>query len=111
MKLESLPLLNFLPIFLPPLLVLLQSVPAGQNISQLGQDGQVHGQNLSQLASSVPAQALPPQQSVAQAAVHQQLQSLQISNNLPPTHTSQVLSDISLLSQISQQMPAYFPHV
>ncbi|TMS16806.1 Serine/threonine-protein kinase WNK2 [Larimichthys crocea] len=66
-----------------------QSVPAGQNISQLGQDGQVHGQNLSQLASSVPAQALPPQQSVAQAAVHQQLQSLQISNNLPPTNTSQ----------------------
>ncbi|XP_036959497.1 serine/threonine-protein kinase WNK2-like isoform X8 [Acanthopagrus latus] len=67
-----------------------QNVPAGQNISQLGQDGQGHGQNLSQSASGVPAQALPPQQSIAQHAVHQQLQPLQISNSLPPTHPSQI---------------------
>ncbi|XP_035513023.1 serine/threonine-protein kinase WNK2-like isoform X3 [Morone saxatilis] len=67
-----------------------QNVPTGQNISQLGQDGQGHGQNLSQSTSSVAAQALPPQQSMAQA-VHQQLQPLQIANSLPPTHPSQQL--------------------
>ncbi|KAE8293649.1 Serine/threonine-protein kinase WNK2 [Larimichthys crocea] len=85
-----------------------QSVPAGQNISQLGQDGQVHGQNLSQLASSVPAQALPPQQSVAQAAVHQQLQSLQISNNLPPTHTSQYPT-VQVMTAVTDSESSY-PH-
>ncbi|KAG8002567.1 Serine/threonine-protein kinase WNK2 [Nibea albiflora] len=85
-----------------------QSVPAGQNISQLGQDGQGHGQNLSQLASSVPAQALPPQQSLAQAAVHQQLQPLQISNNLPPTHTSQQVPQQSQVSHPELVPPAQF---
>ncbi|XP_044067927.1 serine/threonine-protein kinase WNK2-like isoform X14 [Siniperca chuatsi] len=66
-----------------------QNIPAGQSISKLGQDGQGHGQNLSQSASGVPVQALPPQQSMAQATVHQQLQPLQMSNSLPPTHPSQ----------------------
>ncbi|XP_076597471.1 serine/threonine-protein kinase WNK2 isoform X8 [Chaetodon auriga] len=46
-----------------------QAVPAGQNLSHLGQDGQGHGINLSQSASNVPAHALPSQQ--------------------PPTHPSQ----------------------
>ncbi|XP_044207275.1 serine/threonine-protein kinase WNK2-like isoform X4 [Thunnus albacares] len=66
-----------------------QNIPPGQSISQLGQDGQSHVQNLTQSASSVPAQALPLQQSMAQAAVHQQLQPPQISTSLPPTHPSQ----------------------
>ncbi|XP_030588967.1 serine/threonine-protein kinase WNK2 [Archocentrus centrarchus] len=57
-----------------------------QSTSQLGQDGQGHGQKLSQPASGVPAQALPPQQST----VHQQqLQPLQISASLSPSHQSQ----------------------
>ncbi|XP_036959495.1 serine/threonine-protein kinase WNK2-like isoform X7 [Acanthopagrus latus] len=76
-----------------------QNVPAGQNISQLGQDGQGHGQNLSQSASGVPAQALPPQQSIAQHAVHQQLQPLQISNSLPPTHPSQQIPQQAQVSR------------
>ncbi|XP_070824705.1 serine/threonine-protein kinase WNK2 isoform X6 [Chaetodon trifascialis] len=38
-----------------------QAVPASQNLSHLGQDGQGHGINLSQSASSVPAHALPSQ--------------------------------------------------
>ncbi|XP_070765899.1 serine/threonine-protein kinase WNK2 [Enoplosus armatus] len=66
-----------------------QNIPAGQSISQLGQDGQGHGQNLSQSSSGVPIQALPPQQPMAQATVHQQLQPPQMSNSLPPTHPSQ----------------------
>ncbi|CAK6957446.1 serine/threonine-protein kinase WNK2 [Scomber scombrus] len=66
-----------------------QNIPSGQSLSQLGQDGQSNVQNLTQSASSVPAQALPLQQSMAQAAVHQQLQPLQISTSLPPTHPSQ----------------------
>ncbi|XP_045912116.1 serine/threonine-protein kinase WNK2-like isoform X6 [Micropterus dolomieu] len=66
-----------------------QNIPAGQSISQLGQDGQGHGQNLSQSASGVPVQALPPQQSMAPAAVQQQLQPRQMSYSLPPTHPSQ----------------------
>uniref|UniRef100_A0A4W6ENT1 non-specific serine/threonine protein kinase n=1 Tax=Lates calcarifer TaxID=8187 RepID=A0A4W6ENT1_LATCA len=66
-----------------------QNIPAGQNISQHGQDVQAHGLNLSQSTSSMLAQALPPQQSMAQATVHHQLQPLQISTSLPPTHPSQ----------------------
>ncbi|XP_038578154.1 serine/threonine-protein kinase WNK2-like isoform X8 [Micropterus salmoides] len=66
-----------------------QNIPAGQSISLLGQDGQGHGQNLSQSASGVPVQALPPQQSMAPAAVQQQLQPRQMSYSLPPTHPSQ----------------------
>ncbi|XP_073326232.1 serine/threonine-protein kinase WNK2 isoform X2 [Pagrus major] len=71
-----------------------QNIPAGQNISQLGQDGQGHGQNLSQSASGVPAQALPPQQSMAPHAVHQQ-----ISNSLPPTHPSQQIPQQAQVSR------------
>ncbi|XP_035500776.2 serine/threonine-protein kinase WNK2 isoform X10 [Scophthalmus maximus] len=52
-----------------------QNIPVGQSMSQLGQDG-----HLSQ------TQALPPQKPMAQATVHQQLQPLQISTSLPPTH-------------------------
>ncbi|KAA8590877.1 hypothetical protein FQN60_001820 [Etheostoma spectabile] len=66
-----------------------QNILAGHSISQHVQDGQSHGQNLSQSASSAPAQALPPEQSMAQATVQQQLQPQQISNSLAPTHPSQ----------------------
>ncbi|XP_036959491.1 serine/threonine-protein kinase WNK2-like isoform X3 [Acanthopagrus latus] len=89
-----------------------QNVPAGQNISQLGQDGQGHGQNLSQSASGVPAQALPPQQSIAQHAVHQQLQPLQISNSLPPTHPSQFPSQyptVQVMAAVTDTESSY-PH-
>ncbi|KAG7521054.1 serine serine/threonine-protein kinase WNK2-like isoform X5 [Solea senegalensis] len=61
-----------------------QNIPAGQSISQLGQDGQ----NLSQTTSGMLTQALPPQQP-AQANVHQQLQPLQTSTSLPPTRPPQ----------------------
>ncbi|XP_070696147.1 serine/threonine-protein kinase WNK2 [Pempheris klunzingeri] len=89
-----------------------QNIPAGQSISQLGQDGHGHGQSLSQSASSVPAQALPPQQSVAQAAVHQQLQPLQISNSLPPTHSSQFPSQyptVQVMTAVTDCESSY-PH-
>ncbi|XP_042347096.1 LOW QUALITY PROTEIN: serine/threonine-protein kinase WNK2 [Plectropomus leopardus] len=89
-----------------------QSVPAGPGISQLGQDGQGHGQNLSQSALSAPAQALAPQQSLAQAAVHQQLQPLQISNSLPPTHPSQFPSQyptIQVMTAVTDCESSY-PH-
>ncbi|XP_058498111.1 serine/threonine-protein kinase WNK2-like isoform X2 [Solea solea] len=61
-----------------------QNIPAGQSISQLGQDGQ----NLSQTTSGMLTQALPPQQP-AQANVYQQLQPLQTSTCLPPTRPPQ----------------------
>ncbi|XP_051280214.1 LOW QUALITY PROTEIN: serine/threonine-protein kinase WNK2-like [Dicentrarchus labrax] len=88
-----------------------QNVPTGQNISQLGQDGQGHGQNLSQSTSSVAAQALPPQQSMAQA-VHQQLQPLQIANSLPPTHPSQFPSQyptVQVMTAVTDCESSY-PH-
>ncbi|KAM7404939.1 hypothetical protein PAMP_012242 [Pampus punctatissimus] len=66
-----------------------QNIPSGQSLSQLGQDGQSHLQNLTQSSSSVPVQALPLQQSMAQTAIHRQLQPLQISTSLPQTHPSQ----------------------
>uniref|UniRef100_A0A3P8TDX7 non-specific serine/threonine protein kinase n=1 Tax=Amphiprion percula TaxID=161767 RepID=A0A3P8TDX7_AMPPE len=66
-----------------------QNIPSGQIISQHRQDGQGHGQNISQSASSVPEQALLPQQLLNQTTVHQQLQPLQISTSLPPSHKSQ----------------------
>ncbi|XP_054465494.1 serine/threonine-protein kinase WNK2 isoform X5 [Anoplopoma fimbria] len=69
--------------------ILNQNIPAGHCIAQLGHDGQGLGQNLSQSASGVPAQVLPPQQPMTQGTVHQQLQPLQISHSLPPTHPSQ----------------------
>ncbi|XP_078144342.1 serine/threonine-protein kinase WNK2 isoform X2 [Centroberyx gerrardi] len=89
-----------------------QNLTAGQSISQLGQDGQSHGQNLNS-ASSVPAQALPPQQPLAQAHAQQQLQPL------PPTHPSQVQQQTQLshpepvLSAQPAQpaQPAVFPPV
>ncbi|XP_005939021.1 serine/threonine-protein kinase WNK2 isoform X7 [Haplochromis burtoni] len=63
-----------------------QNISAGQSISQLGQGGQGHGQNVSQPASSGPAQALSAQQSTAH---QQQLQPLQISASLSPSHQPQ----------------------
>ncbi|XP_029912055.1 serine/threonine-protein kinase WNK2 isoform X3 [Myripristis murdjan] len=88
-----------------------QNLSAGQSISQLGQDGQSHLQNFSQ-ASSVPAQALPHQQPLAQAPAHQQLQPLQISTSLPPTHPSQFPSQYPTI-QVMTAMPdceSSYPH-
>ncbi|XP_034731395.1 serine/threonine-protein kinase WNK2 isoform X3 [Etheostoma cragini] len=73
-----------------------QNILAGHSISQHVQDGQSHGQNLSQSASSAPAQALPPEQSMAQATVQQQLQPQQISNSLAPTHPSQQIQQAQI---------------
>ncbi|GLD49948.1 serine/threonine-protein kinase WNK2-like isoform X3 [Lates japonicus] len=86
-----------------------QNIPAGQNISQHGQDVQAHGPNLSQSTSSMLAQALPPQQSMAQATVHQQLQPLQISTSLPPTHPSQFPSQYPTVQQVPQQAQVSHP--
>ncbi|XP_031659449.1 serine/threonine-protein kinase WNK2 isoform X12 [Oncorhynchus kisutch] len=55
-----------------------QNVPGGQSLPQ-------HHQSL----SSLPAQALPPQKPLAQASDPLQLQPLQMSTSLPPTHFSQ----------------------
>ncbi|XP_029579530.1 serine/threonine-protein kinase WNK2 isoform X6 [Salmo trutta] len=55
-----------------------QNVPGGQSLPQ-------HHQSL----SSLPAQALPSQQPLAQASDPLQLQPLQMSTSLPPTHLSQ----------------------
>ncbi|KAM9430647.1 serine/threonine-protein kinase WNK2 isoform 9-T9 [Salvelinus alpinus] len=65
-----------------------QNFPAAQSLSQLHQS-----------SSSLPSQASPPQQLLAQASVPQQLQPLQISTSLPPTH----------LPQVQQQAKAQLP--
>ncbi|KAI4824325.1 hypothetical protein KUCAC02_012848, partial [Chaenocephalus aceratus] len=82
-----------------------QNISAGHSISQLGQDGQ----NLSQSASSLPAQALPHQQSIAQATVHQQLQPLQISNFLPPPHPSQFPSHYPTIQTVPPSVSPLSP--
>ncbi|KAM9430646.1 serine/threonine-protein kinase WNK2 isoform 8-T8 [Salvelinus alpinus] len=66
-----------------------QNFPAAQSLSQLHQS-----------SSSLPSQASPPQQLLAQASVPQQLQPLQISTSLPPTHLPQ---------QVQQQAKAQLP--
>ncbi|XP_035597229.1 serine/threonine-protein kinase WNK2-like isoform X8 [Oncorhynchus keta] len=66
-----------------------QNFPAAQSLSQ-------HHQS----SSSLPSQASPPQHLLAQASVPQQLQPLQISTSLPPTHLSQ---------QVQQQAKAQLP--
>ncbi|KAM6982272.1 serine/threonine-protein kinase WNK2 isoform 2-T2 [Tautogolabrus adspersus] len=89
-----------------------QNIVASQNISQLGQDRQGLGQNLGQSTFSVPAQALPPQQPLAQSAVHQQLQPLQISNFQPATHSSQFPSQyptVQVMTAVTDCESSY-PH-
>uniref|UniRef100_A0A674BZU7 non-specific serine/threonine protein kinase n=1 Tax=Salmo trutta TaxID=8032 RepID=A0A674BZU7_SALTR len=66
-----------------------QNFPAAQSLSQ-------HQQS----SSSLPSQASPSQQLLAQTSVLQQLQPLQISTSLPPTHLSQ---------QVQQQAKAQLP--
>ncbi|XP_068585667.1 serine/threonine-protein kinase WNK2 isoform X3 [Cebidichthys violaceus] len=81
--------------------ILNQNIPAGHCISQLGQDGQASG-----------GQVLPPQQPMAQGTVHQQLQPLQISNSLPPTHPSQFPSQYPTI-QVMTAVPdceSSYPH-
>ncbi|XP_068186738.1 serine/threonine-protein kinase WNK2 isoform X3 [Antennarius striatus] len=75
-----------------------QNVPAGQNISQLGQDGQDQGQNVSQSSFCVSSQT------AAQASVHQQLQPQQISNSLPSKYPT-----VQVMTSISDCDPSY-PH-
>ncbi|XP_053281354.1 serine/threonine-protein kinase WNK2 isoform X3 [Pleuronectes platessa] len=87
-----------------------QNIPGGQSISQLGQDGQGHAQNLSQFAPSMMTQALPPQQPMAQANVNQQFQPLQILTSLPPTHQPQQaqVSHPELVPSAQPVQPALF---
>ncbi|XP_054868591.1 serine/threonine-protein kinase WNK2 isoform X8 [Amphiprion ocellaris] len=87
-----------------------QNIPSGQIISQHRQDGQGHGQNISQSASSVPEQALLPQQLLNQTTVHQQLQPLQISTSLPPSHKSQFPSQYPTV-QVPQQAQTSHPEL
>ncbi|XP_040008841.1 serine/threonine-protein kinase WNK2 isoform X2 [Xiphias gladius] len=87
-----------------------QNIPAGQSISNLGQDGQGHGQNLTQSASSMLAQALPPQQSMAPATVIQEPQSLQISTSLPPTHPSKFPSQYPTVQVMTAVTESSYPH-
>uniref|UniRef100_A0A3Q3CDV2 non-specific serine/threonine protein kinase n=1 Tax=Haplochromis burtoni TaxID=8153 RepID=A0A3Q3CDV2_HAPBU len=92
-----------------------QNISAGQSISQLGQGGQGHGQNVSQPASSGPAQALSAQQSTAH---QQQLQPLQISASLSPSHQPQAsqqsqngaeLGTASAAAQLDSVSPCQLP--
>ncbi|KAF7664866.1 hypothetical protein LDENG_00161790 [Lucifuga dentata] len=82
-----------------------------QIISQLGQDGQSHGQNLSQSASIVTVQTVPPNQPMVQAPVHQQqLQPLEISTSVAPTHTSQFPSQyptVQVMTTMTDCEPSY----
>ncbi|KAM6929553.1 serine/threonine-protein kinase WNK2 [Lycodopsis pacificus] len=81
--------------------ILNQNIPAAHCISQLGQDGQASG-----------GQVLPPHQSMAQGTVHQQLQPLQISNSLPPSHPSQFPSQyptIQVMTAVTDCESSY-PH-
>ncbi|CAJ1084907.1 serine/threonine-protein kinase WNK2 isoform X5 [Xyrichtys novacula] len=83
-----------------------------QNISQVGQDGQGPGPNLNQSASNFPVQAHPPQQTLAQAAAHQQLQPLQISNSLPATQSSKFPSQyptVQVMTAVTDCETSY-PH-
>ncbi|XP_065817318.1 serine/threonine-protein kinase WNK2 isoform X3 [Labrus bergylta] len=89
-----------------------QNILASQNISQLGQDRQGLGQNLGQSTFSVPPQALPPQPPLAQSAVHQQLQPLQISNFQPAAHSSQFPSQyptVQVMTAVTDCESSY-PH-
>ncbi|KAM3617467.1 uncharacterized protein V6R79_006584 [Siganus canaliculatus] len=88
---------------------LYQNAAACPNISQLGQDRQSHGQNISQPSSSVPVQALPPHQSMPQAAVHHQLQPLQISNSLQPTQPSQFPPQLPTVQHSQVSHPELVP--
>nr|XP_004546200.1 serine/threonine-protein kinase WNK2 isoform X3 [Maylandia zebra] len=86
-----------------------QNISAGQSISQLGQGGQGHGQNVSQPASSGPAQALSAQQSTAH---QQQLQPLQISASLSPSHQPQFPSQyptVQVMAAVTDSESS-FPH-
>ncbi|KAM9506166.1 serine/threonine-protein kinase WNK2-like isoform 10-T10 [Salvelinus alpinus] len=77
-----------------------QNVPGGQSLPQ-------HHQSL----SSLPAQALPPQQPLAQASDPLQLQPLQMSTSLPPTHLSQFPSPYPNI-QVVTPLAGYdsYPH-
>nr|XP_046253339.1 serine/threonine-protein kinase WNK2-like isoform X3 [Scatophagus argus] len=92
--------------------IIQQNVLAGQNISQLGQDGQGHGHNLSQSASCAAAQAHPTQQSITQAPVHQQLQPLHISNSVQQTHPSQFSSQYPIVQVMAAvtDCESSYPH-
>ncbi|XP_071204797.1 serine/threonine-protein kinase WNK2-like isoform X10 [Salvelinus alpinus] len=77
-----------------------QNVPGSQSLPQ-------HHQSL----SSLPAQALPPQQPLAQASDPLQLQPLQMSTSLPPTHLSQFPSPYPNI-QVVTPLAGYdsYPH-
>uniref|UniRef100_A0AAZ3S6N4 non-specific serine/threonine protein kinase n=1 Tax=Oncorhynchus tshawytscha TaxID=74940 RepID=A0AAZ3S6N4_ONCTS len=73
-----------------------QNVPGGQSLPQ-------HHQSL----SSLPAQALPPQKPLAQASDPLQLQPLQMSTSLPPTHLSQVKQQTQLPDPVHPSQPTH----
>ncbi|XP_052337938.1 serine/threonine-protein kinase WNK2-like isoform X7 [Oncorhynchus keta] len=73
-----------------------QNVPGGQSLPH-------HHQSL----SSLPAQALPPQKPLAQASDPLQLQPLQMSTSLPPTHLSQVKQQTQLPDPVHPSQPTH----
>uniref|UniRef100_A0A673X4B1 non-specific serine/threonine protein kinase n=1 Tax=Salmo trutta TaxID=8032 RepID=A0A673X4B1_SALTR len=73
-----------------------QNVPGGQSLPQ-------HHQSL----SSLPAQALPSQQPLAQASDPLQLQPLQMSTSLPPTHLSQVKQQTQVPDPVHPSQPTH----
>nr|XP_046190718.1 serine/threonine-protein kinase WNK2-like isoform X10 [Oncorhynchus gorbuscha] len=72
-----------------------QNVPGGQSLP--------HHQSL----SSLPAQALPPQKTLAQASDPLQLQPLQMSTSLPTTHLSQVKQQTQLPDPVHPSQPTH----
>ncbi|XP_041858985.1 serine/threonine-protein kinase WNK2-like isoform X2 [Melanotaenia boesemani] len=81
-----------------------QNILTGQTISQLGQDGQSFGQNLSQSSSTASNQP-PPFQSVAQTTVHQTLQPLQISTSLPKPQQVPLQAQVSYPESVPAAQP------
>ncbi|XP_036803304.1 serine/threonine-protein kinase WNK2 isoform X6 [Oncorhynchus mykiss] len=73
-----------------------QNVPGGQSLPQ-------HHQSL----SSLPAQALPPQKPLAQASDPLQLQALQMSTSLSPTHLSQIKQQTQLPDPVHPSQPTH----
>ncbi|XP_054637743.1 serine/threonine-protein kinase WNK2 [Dunckerocampus dactyliophorus] len=69
-----------------------QDMSGGQSITLVEQDGLNHGQNLPHSACSFTAQTISDQQLLAETAVRQQLQPLQISSPPEPAHSCQFSS-------------------
>ncbi|XP_008412287.1 serine/threonine-protein kinase WNK2 isoform X1 [Poecilia reticulata] len=89
-----------------------ENVSAGQSISKSGQDEKSNGQSLSQSTSIGSSQTPAHQESVPQTAVHQHLQSLQMSASLPSSQTSLFPSQyptVQVVTAVTDSESVYLP--